>query len=339
MNREILERYYKDQCTPEEELMIFKWLQSKNFENELGDFIHEDLSQTLTGKKELLNKLEPISRSITKKKGKPGGNVKVISMRIVKFSLKLAASLIIFGFLTYFFLFITQEKQAVGTDDIIAVEKVIKYNEKGRKSKIFLSDGTIVYLNSESKISYPSNFSDSLRYVELEGEAFFEVSPNREWPFSVITGPIDIKVLGTSFSVRNLDSNDNIRVSLVSGLIEVIEKQDKLANRKKINLEPQQSISYEKKKGLFTPITSFNPLEEYGWKDGILYFNNADIQEVVNRLESWYGVNIEIINKPPFEWNYHGEFKDQSLRNVLESMGYSQEFDFRIKNNEVDLIF
>jgi transmembrane sensor len=339
LNKEILERYYKDQCTPQEELMIFKWLQSKNFEKDLWDFIHEDLSQTLVSKKDLLNKLEPISQSITQKRLQTGGNGKGASIHIVKFSLKLAASLILFGFLTYLFLFITQEKQVVDTEDIIALEKVIKYNEKGRKSKIFLSDGTIVYLNSESKISYPSNFSDSLRYVELEGEAFFEVSPNEEWPFVVVTGPIDIKVLGTSFSVRNLDSYDNIRVSLVSGLIEVIEKQDKLANHKEISLEPQQSISYEKRKGLFTPITSFNPLEEYGWKDGILYFNNAGIQEVVNRLESWYGVNIKIIHKPPFKWNYHGKFQDQSLQNVLESMGYSQEFDFRIKNNEVDLIF
>ena len=339
MNKEILERYYKDQCTPDEELMIFKWLQSENFEKDLGNFIHEDLSQTLVSKKELLDKLEPISQSITKRKVQSKGNEKVVSINIAIFFLKLAASLIFIGFLTYLFFFITKEKNIVDTEEIIALEKVTKYNEKGRKSKIFLSDGTIVYLNSESKITYPSNFSDSLRYVELEGEAFFEVSPNKECPFVVITGPIDIKVLGTSFSVRNLDSYDKIRVSLVSGLIEVIEKQNKLNRYKKINLEPRQSISYEQKRGIFMPVTNFNPLEEYGWKDGILYFKNANIKEVVNRLESWYGVNIKIINKPPFEWNYHGEFQDQSLQNVLESMGYSQEFDFRIKNNEVDLIF
>jgi ferric-dicitrate binding protein FerR (iron transport regulator) len=175
--------------------------------------------------------------------------------------------------------------------------------------------------------------------VELEGEAFFEVSTDEKRPFIVKTKYLDIKVLGTSFNVQTINDTDETRIALIKGKVEIIEKNNSIKDIKSYILTPNQAISYNKKSGFINRVLNFNELEEIGWKDGVIYFKNANLNEVIKRLEKWYNVNIEVVKKPHFKWSYNGIFRDQSLQNVLESMGYSQEFDYVIEDKEVIIRF
>ncbi|TRZ79130.1 MAG: hypothetical protein D4R94_00100, partial [Chitinophagaceae bacterium] len=114
----------------------------------------------------------------------------------------------------------------------------------GSRSKIVLPDGSQVWVNSGSKLSYASNFDGKIREVYLNGEAYFEVTKNPQKPFIVHTSGIDIKVLGTEFNVKAFDLEPTIEATLIRGSIEVLKKDD--ANAGSVLLKPHEKLVYQK---------------------------------------------------------------------------------------------
>jgi len=90
---------------------------------------------------------------------------------------------------------------------------------------------------------------------------------------------------------------------------------------------------------VFTDITNFDPGLDLGWKDGKIVFRNADMETMISRFERWYNVDFVLQNKPYFEWSYTGEFENQTLQDVLESLSFSQSFDYKFNHNKVELVF
>lgn len=204
---------------------------------------------------------------------------------------------------------------------------------KGQKLKIHLPDGTIVWLNSESSLSYPDRFVDSVRMVELKGEAFFEVMKNPDVPFIVKSGDLTTTVIGTSFNFRSYDDQP-ANISLVSGKIFV----NSMDHPEAIYLEPGERLNYFPNEKRFLK-DRFNKKAETGWKDGIIYFEEAGFDEVVKTLERWYGVEIISKNKMKKPWKYTGEFENEYLDIVLESISYSKNFKYNIDQNTVYVEF
>ena len=245
---------------------------------------------------------------------------------------KIAAAvslLIIAGWLIYGISDFSSEIPQVAETNVNILEKVVN---KGQKLKIHLPDGSIVWLNSESKLTYPDRFNDSMREVNLTGEAFFEVVRNENKPFIVKTGDLQTKVLGTSFNVKSYEGK--INVALVSGKVSVSDI-DSGSNHL---LNPGEAIQYNVENQEFTP-GKFNLKKVAGWKDGILYFDNASYNEVIETLERWYGVDIITENFQNRPWKYSGEFRNEYLDIVLESISYSKGFDYKIDQNKVYLKF
>ncbi|MEQ6118787.1 FecR domain-containing protein [Reichenbachiella sp. MALMAid0571] len=218
---------------------------------------------------------------------------------------------------------------------------ITKSNTAGRKSEIHLKDGTVINLNAESELSYHEVFSDTARMVWLEGEAFFDIAKDAARPFYVISQNVVVQALGTSFNVSGFPEQDKLIVSLTTGKVRVSEKSGEWLSQltPQIALLPGQEVYYQKDTKTFSSIQEFEADEVLGWKDGLLSFHKANLKDIQTKLERWYGVDIQLITPSEKELNYTGQFKKQSLENVLTSMGFVNNFDFEINNKNVLLKF
>ncbi|UII24993.1 FecR family protein [Fulvivirga maritima] len=216
------------------------------------------------------------------------------------------------------------------------ISQVIKSNPAGQKSKITLPDGTKVWLNSDSKIEYPSEFGRE-RLVDLEGEAFFEVRKDTKKPFRVNSGGIITTAVGTSFNINAFKENANVEVKLVTGKVEVKNHSTSSATDSALYITPGEQITYNKSKRSIKK-SKFDLATSLLWKEGIISFSQDNFETIKNTLERWYGVNIQVKNLNR-KISYTGEFNNQSLEKVLERMAFTERFTFKINKNHVELKF
>lgn len=213
-------------------------------------------------------------------------------------------------------------------EDTPVITMIKKTNPTGRKSVIELSDGSKIHLNSESELEFPSQFSDTMRWVSLKGEAFFEVKKENR-PFYVASQSNGIHVLGTSFNVSQTD-NGSMFVALVTGKVRI-----DLEEGKQVDLEPQEMLVVEKNGSYYK--TGFDPNDILAWKDKVLVFKSANLQEVKSKLEKWYGVDIQFSGKFDEKWSYSGVYEDEILENVLKGICLTSGMSFRIDDKKVTI--
>ena len=218
------------------------------------------------------------------------------------------------------------------------VEIVEKINERGQKATIFLPDGSIVTLNSASKLVYPKVFAKDMRKVYLQGEAFFEVSKAGK-PFIVETDHLNARVLGTSFSVKAYPASEESSVSLLTGKVAVYPAESEEPYQAQLVLLPGEKGSLNNKKATLVK-TNYDYYEEIAWKDGVLLFRNTPLEEAIARMELWYGMEF-VVDKFPKGEEYYvtGRFDNESLQNVLKSISFTAKFDYQVKRNKIYLNF
>ncbi len=208
-----------------------------------------------------------------------------------------------------------------------------KTTSSGQKALVTLSDGSTVKLNAESTITYPDPLAADQRIIELRGEAFFDVTEDSKRPFIVCAHEVQTTVLGTSFDVNAYDA-DRVRVSLVSGKVRVHQREQD----QEVFLKPGESVSYEPtSKELI--VEKFDLMKLTAWKDGIIYLSEAGKEEVFEQLAKWYGVGFKYENEPTQSWDYSGQFDHMSLEMVLNTIGFSEGFNFRIEGKQVTIAF
>ncbi|WP_215223148.1 FecR family protein [Echinicola shivajiensis] len=212
---------------------------------------------------------------------------------------------------------------------------ITKSTEKGRKLTTRLSDGTIVTMNSASKIHFEEVFNDTVRFVTLEGEAFFDVAKDTR-PFRVKSNGTVTTALGTSFNIKQ--QMEQVSISLVTGKVGV-NMVSKTGMKESTLLEPGEQVAVDVKDKISFIKGKFNVSDVLAWKRGILSFNKASNEEVWQELEKWYGVEI-VFQNPTIKkqnWNYTGSFDNESMENVLESIGFVKGFDFEITGDQVKI--
>ncbi len=244
----------------------------------------------------------------------------------------IAASIAILSVISYLFFNIMKNDLNSSSEAVVQLKKV--FNPEGRRSKISLPDGSIVHLNAESTLIFPEVFNDSLRTVELYGEAYFEVEENKQKPFIVRSEMIETEVLGTSFNVRAFDQEDEINVALVTGKVRV--KNENRKGDKSQVLVPGEKLTYVKSNSTYQK-SQFDLIEETGWKNNILVFKNTDFKTFVIMIERWYGVEIKVEKAPDKKWSVNGHFENESLEEVLMGVKFTHEIDYDIYKNVVKL--
>ncbi len=204
--------------------------------------------------------------------------------------------------------------------------------QKGEQTSVILPDGSKVWLNVDTKLSYPVNYGVKSRKVELEGEAFFEVMKNRELPFEVSSGNITTKALGTSFVIFSYPGSSEIRSSLINGSVEV-----KYGKRIEILKPGQQFIFNKNKPGVI--VQSFDEHDELAWKNEQLVFRLTPFNQVIEELEKWYNVGVEY-NPAAFESEtFTAKFKRyETLEHVLQVMAKAGGFTYRIEEENVKIM-
>jgi len=207
-------------------------------------------------------------------------------------------------------------------------------NGAGVKSSHTLADGTEIWLNSNSRLRYPEVFSDTMRWVELVGEAFFDVKPDPERPFVVRAGKTMTHVLGTSFNVEAYQQAEFLKVSLLEGKVKVLNDQA----LKISELEPGQQLLFSPQRDEFS-VQRFDYANTFGWKDGVLTFDGVDFESFRNTLERWYGVNIKVMGSPGGDWQIRARYENESLENVMRDVAFNKNFSYVIEDNNLIINF
>lgn len=344
MNKEILEKFFNNEASEAEVEEVLKWFEDRELDpqksqsleelwHEIGesDYVTHDGDQ-------LLNNIHQDIRSSEVRHGDKRLYSQISRRPDYSFSiwLKVAAVLVVaVGLFVFWTANNWHTGKAVGEN-----KKITKIAKPGEKKTLTLSDGTVIQLNADSRITFPEKFTKTEREVFLTGEAFFEVTEDSSRRFVVHTGELTTTVLGTSFNIKNYAEDVKTDISLASGRLKV-ESSDSSSELKSYVLGPGEAAVLDKREKSLTKMR-FDAKVKYGWIDGILLFQDTNIDETFKKIERWYGVTIEIKNyeedvKP--RWKYRGIFQDESLENVLKGISYVKDFTYEIENERIKITF
>lgn len=212
------------------------------------------------------------------------------------------------------------------------------YVHNGTKGFIEFPDGSKVWLNSGSQLEFPTRFSGSSRVATLSGEGYFEIVSNKEWPFYIKTPKgITIKVTGTSFNLSCYEDDPAFKLSMLTGSL-VLERD---TDRSRIDVSQNEEIVIADKSLSKNQIIKSKLPEEIetatAWKDGSLIFDDVPMDEVIKKVERWFGVTIFIANPNILQFRYTAEFKEESITQVLDAIKVTSNISYTIKGKDVKL--
>lgn len=321
INQDLIKKFLSGNCTKEEQVLIRKYMDDEGWaKNELDRMWQTSDHQLFCEDKDKFRNLKQIRKKI--EHGKIGRKLVFEN----SFLLRVAAILLL-AFAVPLMLIDKETPQFVEKKQAVLVTKS---NPAGRKSTVYLPDGSIVRLNAGSEISYPEQFTDNIRQVSLTGEAFFDVTENPDKPFLVNTAGLITKVLGTSFNINAFEENEAIEVVLVSGKVD-IQKSNQLLT----TLLPGEEVIFDNRSQSYKKQTA--DLEKaLAWKNNLIIFDKASSSEIFAYLERWYGVKFVIDKKViSRQWRFSGRYQDESLENILLSLSYVKSFNFIINKKTV----
>lgn len=202
----------------------------------------------------------------------------------------------------------------------------------GEKATVVLPDGSKIYLNSQSLLSYPASFGQEERKVKFSGEGYFEVTSNEKIPFIVSNPVVTVKVLGTVFNFYATSDDDWFETTLVKGKVEVTLN---MSTPYTTVLHPNQKIRYNKRTGLWN-ISGTDLWDETAWKRGDLVFRSKTFNDIISQLEIYYGVTIHIEGNLPDKL-FTGSFHENDINAVLLNLQQHYDFAYNKTGNAVEI--
>jgi ferric-dicitrate binding protein FerR (iron transport regulator) len=211
------------------------------------------------------------------------------------------------------------------------VQNMVVIAPSGQKSELMLPDGTHVWLNSKSSITYPSDFNLNHRTVQLLGEAFFDVnkSPGKD-PFIIEANTVNVKVYGTIFNVKAYPKDNDISVALLEGSVSLLSAS---TNDMLADLKPNQ-MGIINKKDLSYEVIPCDAGSEALWHLNKLHFENNTADVVWEKLERWYGVNIDVVNVKS-DLTYLFTIKTETLTELLSLINRITPIEYTLDGEEV----
>lgn len=302
MDKEVLYRFFNGQTTLKEEILIREWMEANSEHKEC--FFKErkifDAMNLLVDEEEL--------------RPKKVGLFKRTWMReFAKIAAVIALTLTLSVSYQHFF----------SNKNLLAMQKIEV--PVGQRVNIELSDGTVIWLNSRSKIYYPTTFDGNERKIKLDGEAYFEVAhTDDDLPFIVETTYGSIEVLGTKFNLEAYSESASFVTSLLEGSVRVKSQNQQLV------LQPDEMAYLNKGKLEVKKITDYNP---YKWREGLICLNNESFSNIMKKFEKAYGVEIKIESSKVKEYSYSGKFR-QSEGIIYALKVLQKDVDFTFKQDE-----
>lgn len=251
----------------------------------------------------------------------------------------LAAAAVVLIVISVSGVWLSRQDKSADPTNIIATQK-------GSKTTITLIDGTRVWVNADSKLTYNNTFGVKTRSVWLSGEAYFEVAKDKDHPFIVHTDLMDVTALGTAFNVRSYKGEDDAETALMEGSVQIAFKKKETG---KILLKPMEKVVVR------NPAASTYPAKEQpeiavvkvvydstqavaaetGWLTNRLVFKQERLDVIIKTLERHYGYDIKVQNTKLLDRKLSGIFKDESLIEILETFRLAAGIQYKIDKNNV----
>lgn len=349
----LLDKYVLAKISTTEEEELFDAIGTGMYNDLLSNHILGKFQQPLV---EEMNIDEPRAKEIIAKikhAEKETANVipfqKKHSYRRVWFA---AASLLIICASAVFFL--TKRKSAV---ELVSVKEevkgqvfIAKENNGTKPERFQLEDGSFITLKPGSSVKYPEHFLADKRDVYLSGEAFFDIKKNAGKPFFVYNRNLVTHVLGTSFNIKTDESNKKIEVSVVTGKVEVYERDengDEIKERKNKGLivTPNQKVIYKEEDKSFDATLVDVPLPIIVYKDSVhiapvkapseFIYESERFESIIKALQITYGVNIEVEDENINNCLFTGDISDQNLYKKLDILCQSLNNTYEVKGTSI----
>lgn len=309
-----IEKVLAGLATPEEAREVAKWFAtdegsayiSNNFDAEINSIPLEDA--------DLL-----IDHSVPSDKMFQKINARIRSKLIRRWTFRAAAVLLPLVLILGLYLHLNTRVDIFGAGEYAEI-----YVPKGERMQMIFQDGTKVYINSDSYMRYPRKFGISERTVELKGEAYFVVAKNKNRAFVVnLNGP-SIRVLGTSFNVEAYPENDDIKVNLDEGRINL-----KLLSDVEVPVSPGECVVYNKNTKSYRVNRNTDTGASSVWKSNVISFKDTPLDEVFSRLNRWYNVDFEVEDDIPSDLHITLVSRHTLIEKVLEDLVKISPLSFR----------
>lgn len=331
MDKSIIRRFINGQASPTEKKLVQNWLDKPGSDRQLEEMMQEAWNQKENfPRDEERNErlLVQINSSIQKKAQRTFQKESFFSRALIRS----AASWLLFIGLAFLGFQVMNENQNIPEEENSTVHWIERSVLPGQKLIMELPDASKVWVNANSKIRFPERFDRESREVFLEGEAFFEVSHDADRPFRVHSGELTTEVLGTKFNVKS--QGEKTDVALLEGKVKVkinMQKEEMLV------LNPGQLAAYRQENPEKLHLATFESLDPFLWKDGLIHFRNESIRKIMGSLENWYGVSIKTRGNLDLNRTVSGTFANDNLENMLVGLGFTLNFNHKLENNVVTI--
>ena len=294
MNKDILYKYFSHQTTPQESAYVRSWVDESS-EN-LKEFMAE---------RALFDAITLLDNSTIHTKQNP-------AKRILLSASKVAAIAIITLAISFVVRHIWFPTEIPMQEISVPI---------GQQLNITLTDGTNIWLNSNTKLKYPALFNGKERNVEIDGEGYFRVAKNAHMPFKVKTTEGEIEVLGTTFNIESYSSEKNFNAALLEGSIKITR------DNKKYGLTPGQAAKIGQNGELL--ITHIDDYDAFRWTEGIISLKNDSFDMIMKKFEKYYGIDISIERPDLKEIAYSGKFYlSDGIEYALKVLQHDINFKF-----------
>lgn len=317
-------KYLEGAATKDEKAELYQWV-TQSEENELH---FKEIQELWLSAEALLAPQEDTQKALQRfhaKINRQSRSKITIFRKYIYYISQTAAILIILFGVYYFF-----------TQDMLSRNEQFSCVEmtSGNKGCITLPDSTIVWLNSDSKLTYPDRFSDRKRVVELYGQAYFQVAREEQRPFIVESNDMDIEVLGTSFTIKNYSQDENIAVALIEGSLKIKFPKSSISP---IILQPSEQVVYSRTTQKAQIFKQSDSSLFHIWAQNRLLLSNCPLTEVLEKLSAWYNEKIILTDTPDLYDSIYVTLtvREESLIEILQTLKTIAPIDYRSTNDTI----
>lgn len=314
--------YLQGEASYEQEKLTEQWLSVPENE-EL--FVQLQKINRLTSDLSILNRFDVIKAKQQVLRKYKSSRIGII----LTWTQRVAAILFIPALLSGVWYFMKQNELSKELGVLTVNQEII--TQPGTKSHLFLPDSTEVWLNSASTLRFPSVFKGNERRINLQGEAIFKVSRNKQKPFIVGTSAMDIEAVGTEFNVSAYSGDLKLTTTLAEGKVKITDKADA---SKILFLDPGTQVNYNTSNKTYKTET-VRVEDVIAWRDGILIFNETPFYEVVAKLGRWFNADIQLSEQSIAYYRFTGTFTSESLEQVMELLTLTTPITYTTSKREV----
>ncbi len=355
--KELLRKYKDKACTPEELEKLRSYFSERKHEALIKHSLYKELENytipvqptpEFDSKRIFENIQSAISEPASSEESAPVEDKRrSLIFRMLKIAAIVIPAFLLGGILSHFLLSSQPTPEKITCTEI--------KSPFGARSEVVLPDGSIVWLNAGSKISYSSDFNEKGRDVQLHGEGYFKVAKNAEMPFRVKTGDLSIQAIGTEFNVKSYDDEDVIETTLVEGKISIRQAQKQ---KNSVYLGPNQKAIYVKynknltvrnltpvndtkrenltmKKGKIYVAEKIDPEPVIAWKDNRLIIKGEELNTLAVKLERKYDVKFVFESESLKKFRFTGTLENETLTQVLDVIKLSAPLEYKLQGKSV----